>query len=87
MSTTQVGYTPLMDAAWKGMCNVVIELLHNGADIEAQTHVSHINTVTVMSKYLTSAIFIAASSRAIRWKYGTGVYISVLMNMCTIIPG
>ena len=71
LSTTQVGYTPLITAAWKGMCDVVIELLHNGADIDAQNNVSHINTVTVVSKHLTSAIFIATSSRAILWRYGT----------------
>ena len=58
LSTTQFGYTPLIAAAWKGRCDVVIELLHNGADIEAQDNVSHINTVTVVSKYLTSAILL-----------------------------
>ena len=59
LSTAQGGWTPLMTAAaLEGRCDVVIELLHNGADIDAQNNVSHINTVTVMSKYLTSAILL-----------------------------
>ena len=40
MSTTQDGYTPLVDAALCNKCDVVIELLDNGADINAQTNVS-----------------------------------------------
>ena len=51
MSTTQAGYTPLVTAAEFGNCDVVIELLNNGADINAQNYVSPINTVIV---YTTS---------------------------------
>ena len=40
MSTTQAGYTPLVTAAHCGKCDIVIELLDNGADINAQTYVS-----------------------------------------------
>ena len=40
-----------MDAAWCGKCDVVIELLDNGADVNAQDDVSPINTVIV---YTTS---------------------------------
>ena len=40
MSTTQLGYTPLVTAAWCGKWDVFIELLENGADINAQDNVS-----------------------------------------------
>ena len=50
MSTTQTGYTPLVSAAYRGSCDVAIELLENGADIDIQTDVSRTNTV---SKSLT----------------------------------
>ena len=40
MSTTQFGCTPLVDAAYYGECDVVTELLDNGADVNAQTNVS-----------------------------------------------
>ena len=43
MSTTQDGYTPLVTAANCGKCDVVIELLDNGADINTQTNVSDAN--------------------------------------------
>ena len=39
--TTQEGLTPLMLAAMKGKCDIVTELLDNGADIHAQDSVSH----------------------------------------------
>ena len=39
--TTQTGWTPLISAAYKGKCDVVTELLDNGADINAQSNVSH----------------------------------------------
>ena len=51
VSTTQGGYTPLVTAATYGEWDVVIELLDNGADVNAQTNVSPINTVIV---YTTS---------------------------------
>ena len=44
-STTQYGCTPLVTAAVNGKCDVVIELLDNGADVNAQNDVSPINTV------------------------------------------
>ena len=44
VSTTQYGYTPLITAAECGQCDVVIELLDNGADVNAQENVSHINS-------------------------------------------
>ena len=47
MSTTQAGYTPLVTAATYGKCDVVVELLDNGADINSQTNVSHINTFCI----------------------------------------
>ena len=47
MSTTQEGGTPLVVAASCGKCDVVIELLDNGADVNAQNDVSPINTVIV----------------------------------------
>ena len=47
MSTTQFGYTTLVIAAQYGKCDVVIELLDNGADVNAQDNVSPINTVIV----------------------------------------
>ena len=50
VSTTQIGYTPLMTAAVYGKCDVVMELLQNGAVINAQNNVSHINTVTYFSE-------------------------------------
>ena len=49
MSTTQRGHTPLVTAAHYGKWDVVIELLDNGADVNAQNDVSH-NTVIVRSK-------------------------------------
>ena len=52
MSTTQYGYTPLVDAAECGKCDVVIELLDNGADINAQDDVSPINTVIVYTTFI-----------------------------------
>ena len=48
MSTTQYGYTPLVTAAAFDKCDVVIELLDNGVDINAQNYVSTINTVNVI---------------------------------------
>ena len=41
LSTSQYGFTPLITAANFGKCDVVIELLDNGAHIDAQTNVSH----------------------------------------------
>ena len=42
MSITQDGWTPLITAAARyGQCEVVIDLLDSGADINAQTNVSH----------------------------------------------
>ena len=41
MSITQGGYTPLISAAYFGECDVVIELLHEGAVVDAQSNVSH----------------------------------------------
>ena len=41
LSISQLGYTPLITAAWMGQCDVVIELLENRADIDAQNNVSH----------------------------------------------
>ena len=41
MSTTQTGYTPLMAAALHGKWDVVIELLNNGAEVNAQNNVSY----------------------------------------------
>ena len=38
---TQTGWTPLISAACRGKCDVVTELLDNGADINAQSNVSH----------------------------------------------
>ena len=52
MSTTQGGHTPLVTAALYGKCDVVIELLDNGADINAQTNVSPINTVIVYTTFI-----------------------------------
>ena len=46
VSTTQLGYTPLISAA---KCDVVIELLDDGGDINAQSNVSHINIVIHVS--------------------------------------
>ena len=40
---TQDGWTPLMVAALNGECEVVTELLENGADVNGQENVSHIN--------------------------------------------
>ena len=45
MSTTQFGYSPLVIAAHYGRRGVVMELLDNGADVNAQSNVSPINTV------------------------------------------
>ena len=41
MSITQAGYTPLITAAVYGKCDVVSELLHEGAVVDAQNNVSH----------------------------------------------
>ena len=41
MSITQNGWTPLISAAWQGKCDVVIDLLDSGADVNAQRNVSH----------------------------------------------
>ena len=40
---TQTGWTPLMIAAFCGECEVVMELLDSGADVNGQSNVSHIN--------------------------------------------
>ena len=57
MSTTQYGYTPLVTAAYYGKWDVVIELLDNGADVNAQSNVSPINTVIVYTTlFLISTI-------------------------------
>ena len=52
MSTTQDGYTPLVTAANFGKCDVVIELLDNGANINAQTDVSPCNTVIMYITFI-----------------------------------
>ena len=41
MSLTQGGYTPLISAARQGHCDVVIDLLSLGVDVNGQTNVSH----------------------------------------------
>ena len=41
MSITQAGYTPLITAALNGKCDVVLDLLDSGADVNAQNNVSH----------------------------------------------
>ena len=41
MSITQFGYTPLITAADYGRCDVVLDLLDSGADVNAQSYVSH----------------------------------------------
>ena len=41
MSITQTGYTPLITAAVWGKCDVVLDLLDSGADVNAQKNVSH----------------------------------------------
>ena len=41
MSITQTGYTPLITAACDGECDVVLDLLDSGADVNAQNNVSH----------------------------------------------
>ena len=41
MSITQDGYTPLITAANSGKCDVVLDLLDSGADVNAQNDVSH----------------------------------------------
>ena len=43
MSITQDGGTPLITAAWKGKCDIILDLLDSGADINAQNNVSHCN--------------------------------------------
>ena len=72
MSTTQAGYTPLVEAAECGRCDVVIELLDNGADVNAQTNVSPINTVIVYTTFIPhfKSVVIYWSCRMI------GVYIT-----------
>ena len=52
MSTTQYGYTPLLTAADCGKWDVVIDLLDNGVDINAQANVSPINTVIVYTTFI-----------------------------------
>ena len=52
MSTTQEGYTPLVKAAFYGNWDVVIELLDNRADVNAQNNVSPINTVIVYTNFI-----------------------------------
>ena len=41
MSITQNGWTPLITAAYFGKCDVVSELLLEGAVVDAQDNVSH----------------------------------------------
>ena len=41
MSISQHGWTPLITAAYFGKCDVVSELLYEGADVDAQDNVSH----------------------------------------------
>ena len=63
MSTTQAGYTPLVAAALFGKCDVVNELLDNGADVNAQNYVSPINTVKVfLLQFLVSIVIMAQTS-------------------------
>ena len=53
MSISQYGYTPLVIAARRGKCDIVIELLDNGADVNAQNDVSPaINTVIVYTTFI-----------------------------------
>ena len=41
MSITQIGYTPLITAAYFGKCDVVSELLLEGTVVDAQNNVSN----------------------------------------------
>ena len=41
VSITQDGWTPLITAAFWGKCDVVLDLLDSGADVNAQSNVSH----------------------------------------------
>ena len=52
MSTTQNGWTSLATAADSGQCDVVMELLDNGANINAHDDVSPINTVIVYTTFI-----------------------------------
>ena len=52
MCTPQAGYTPLVVAAQYGKCDVVIELMDNGADVNAQTNVSPISTIIVYTTFI-----------------------------------
>ena len=52
MSTTQDGYTPLVTAILYEKCDVVSELLDNGADVNAQNNVSPINTVIMYTTFI-----------------------------------
>ena len=77
MSTTQLGYTPLMTAALHGKWDVVIELLNNGADVNAQANVSPINTVIVYTTFIHHLInFKSVVTFGIYWSCRMiGVYI------------
>ena len=41
MSISQNQWTPLITAAFSGACDVVLDLLDSGADVNAQDDVSH----------------------------------------------
>ena len=74
MSTAQNGYTPLVDAALCGKWDVVIELLHSGADINAQTNVSPIIVYTTFIPHLNN--FKSVVTFGIYWSCRMiGVYI------------
>ena len=66
-----------MVAAWFGKCDVVIELLDNGADVNAQTNVSLINTVIVYTTAIPHLInFKSVVTFGIYWSCRMiGVYI------------
>ena len=45
LSITQVGYTPLITAAYCGKYDVVIELLSLGSEPDVQSYVSHYHLI------------------------------------------
>ena len=55
MSITQDGYTPLIYAAWRGKCDIVLDLLESGADVNARNNVSHYHLSSQSLSFLNDA--------------------------------
>ena len=58
MSITQYGETPLITAAASGKCDIVLDLLDSGADVNTQYDVSHCHLRLELQTFLDMYMYV-----------------------------